>query len=469
YDVNELGQIISFLTRTDKLNWEALERIYIHVYESVQSLMDGSIQTDPDEFLDAAYIVARAYEEIGNYPMGLELLKYITIVAAMNQRFYLETSCKIRIAVIYKNYFPPEGGFILEALSTIADVHLHESSKPDKEIYYCLMGHGHALDSNHETALDYYKQAITEAGINISSPIWIAEAYKYMGELAQNDSFYTEAARLYLTAATIAFSEGDVTVADTYRDMAAGSEIAVTDIFIKSALALRMEHNEVDAEYRAWMSLRYLIRSFKHASRKSMDYFTVQSYSTLEEASLILKIPGKSRKNLATITKIKHFLTDLERKSIPSEKEENRLDELEEIIAENIAIPPPTFLLLTLDGQLVLMGKIDQDKWHESEIKGVILGGILVAIMSLIKEVSGKTSLRTIDAGNFKIMIERSDAGVSVLLLDRDDAEFRAKLQKTMRIVDRNFSNALKNWKGKISTFNPLKRRIAKIISEHYE
>jgi tetratricopeptide (TPR) repeat protein len=469
YDVNELGQIISFMTRADKLNWETLEKIYIHVYESIQSLMNGSIQTDPDEFLDAAYIVARGYEQIGNYPMGLELLKYITIVAAMNERYDLETSCKIRIGIIYKNYFPPEGDYIIEALSTIAEIHLLESSKPDREIYFCLMGYAHSLEGNHNTALEYYQMAIEEAGTNISSPLWIAEAYNYMGELAQNDCFYAEAARLYLTAATIAFSEGDVTVADSYRDNAAGAEIAATDIYVKSALGLRMEQNTPDAEYRAWMALRYLIKSFKHASPKSVEYFTVQSYTTLEEASLVLKIPGQARKNLATITKIKKFLSDLESQSISADRLERRLDELEKVIEENIAIPPPTFMLLTLTGQLVLMGKIDQEKWIESEIKGVILGGILVAIMSLIKEVTGQTSLRTIDAGNFKIMIERSDSGVVALLLDRDDPEFREKLQTTMRFIDRHFSTPLKNWKGKKSTFKPLKRRIARIISKPFD
>lgn len=469
YDVNELGQIISFLTRADKLNWETLERIYIHVYESVQSLLSGSIQTDPDEFLDAAYIVARRYEQIGNYPMGLELLKYITIVAAMNERYDLETNCKIRVGIIYKNYFPPEGEYIIEALSTIADIHLLESSKPVREIYFCLLGHAHALEGNHDTALEYYQKAIKEGGTNISSPLWIAEAYNYMGELAQNDCFYTEAARLYLTAATIAFSEGDVTVADTYRDNAAGAEIAATDIYAKAALGLRMEQNLPDSEYRAWMSLRYLIKSFKHASPKSMEYFIVQSNTTLEEASLVLKVPGRARKNLATITKITKFLGDVSNQTLSPERLEKRLDGLEKVIEENIAIPPPTFMLLTLDGQLVLMGKIDQDQWLESEIKGVILGGILVAIMSLIKEVSGKTSLRTIDAGNFKIMIERSDSGVVVLLLDRDDPEFREKLQTTIRLIDRNFSTPLKNWKGKQSTFNPLKKRIAKIISKPLE
>jgi hypothetical protein len=469
YDVNELGQIISFLTRSERLDWDTLEKIYLHVYESIQSLLDGSIQTDSDEFLDAAYIVARGYEEIGNYPLGLELLKYITIVAAMNQRFDLETSCKIRIGVIYKEYFPPVGEYIIEILSTVAELHLLELAKPEKEIYYCLLGYANALENDHNKATEFYQNAIEEAGVNISSALWIAEAYNYLGERAQNNYYFVAASRLYLTAASIAFSEGDVTKADTYRDNAAGSEIAASEINVKSALGLRMENNSNEAEYKAWISIRNLIKSYLHATSQTQLYFNVQALSILQEAELVLSIPGKARKNRAVITKIRKFVNDIEAQSITSDRLEKRLDELEKLVELNISIPPPTFMLLTLDGQLALMGQIDKFEWHESEIKGVILGGILVAIMSLITEVTGQTSLRTVDAGNFKIMIERSDNAIVALLLDRDIPEFRDRLQTILGFVERLYSKQLQVWRGDKKIFNPLKSRIVKILSKAYE
>lgn len=468
YDANELGQIISFLNNSEKLNWETLEKIYLHVYESLQSMLDGSAE-DPDEFLDAAYIIARSYEHIDNYRLGLELLKYITVVAAMNQRYDLETSCKIRIAAIYKEYFPPFGEYIIEALSTVAELHLLESAKPDKEIYYSLLGHAYALDKASDKSLFYYEKAIEEAGVNISSPIWIADAYNYLGETAQNDYYFVEAIRLYLTAATIAFSEGDLTKADLFRNNAARVESLASEVHIKSALGFRMENNMNDAEYKAWLSLRYLIRAFIHGTIQSQRDLIPNILNILNEAEVVLNIPGKMRSNKSVINKITKFISDVEDRSMTAERLEKKLVELEKTVEININIPPPTFMLITLDGQLTLMGKIEDNKWVESEIKGAILGGILVAIMSLITEVTGKTSLRTIDAGIFKIMTERSENAVVALLLDREIPEFRGLLRDMLTIVDNKYSNTIRYWKGNMSLFHPLRGKIVEMFSKPYE
>lgn len=431
-------------------------------------MLDGSAK-DPDEFLDAAYIIARSYEHIDTYRLGLELFKYITIVAAMNQRFTLETICKIRIAAIYKEYFPPFGEYIIEALSTVAQLHLLESPKPNKEAYYSLLGHAYAMDKVHDKALYNYEKAIEEAGVNISSPIWIAEAYNYLGERAQNDYYFVEATRLYLTAATIAFSEGDLTKADLFRNNAARSEVFASGIHIKSALGLRMENNMIDAEYKAWTSLRYLIRGFIHATIQSQRDLIPNTLNILQEAEIVLNIPGKMRSNMSLLNKLGKFISDVEDRSFSPDRLENKIIDLESTVELFIKIPPPTFMLITLDGQLALMGKINGEKWEESEIKGAILGGILVAIMSLITEVTGKTSLRTIDAGNFKIMLERSENGVVALLLDREIPEFRGRLRGMLKIIDNKYSKTLRYWKGNKKVFYPLKRKIVEIFSQPIE
>lgn len=467
YDVNELGQIIFFLTRSEKLDWDTIEKIYIHVYESIQTLLHGSFETDPDEFLDAAYIVARAYEQIDNYPLGLELLKYIALVSAMNQRFNLETACKLRIAIIYKKYFPPSGADIIEAMSTIADLHILESAKPQKETYYSLMGYAHSLEENYEEATTYYQKAIDEAGINISSPIWIAEAYNYKGDRAKNEYNLLEAARLYLTAATIAFADGEIAKAEYYRNNAANTAISTSNIYIKSAISSRMEKNIDDSEYRTWISMRFLIRSFFRATPSMQIDQLVLANEIVKDADVIFKLSGKLKQNKSFIDKFQNFLGDLKQDKLDSKRIEKRMEEIEKTIESNIIVPSPTFMLITLDGQLVLMGKIEGDSWVKSDIKGGILGGILVAIMSLIKEVSGKTSLRTIDAGDFKIMIERSENGVVAFLLDRDISEYRARLQSILNYIDDEYSTSLRFWKGNKKVFYPLRKKVIELISQN--
>ena len=94
-------------------------------------------------------------------------------------------------------------------------------------------------------------------------------------------------------------------------------------------------------------------------------------------------------------------------------------------IEEKIPIPPPTFILLSVDGRMMTMGTITDEGWEISDVEGTLLSGVLSAIMSLMSEVSAdQSSLRTIDAGNFQIMIEQTENMMAVLLVDRDIQEF---------------------------------------------
>ncbi|MHA2101765.1 MAG: hypothetical protein ACW99A_24215 [Candidatus Kariarchaeaceae archaeon] len=95
------------------------------------------------------------------------------------------------------------------------------------------------------------------------------------------------------------------------------------------------------------------------------------------------------------------------------------------------------------------MGEIHQEKWESSNIKGVLLSGILSAIMSLITEVSDqKTSLKTVDAGNFQILLEQSENLAAALLVDRDIPVLRNSLISLLSDIDKNYGGKLKYWDG---------------------
>ena len=143
---------------------------------------------------------------------------------------------------------------------------------------------------------------------------------------------------------------------------------------------------------------------------------------------------------------------------VPEEVDE--IETIGKLIEENIPIPPPTYMLLSVDGRLMSMGRVTDEGIEPSDIEGTLLSGILSAIMSLVSEVSKDedASLRTIDAGNFQIMIEQSDNVVAVLLLDRDIQEFRSRLIRFLKYIDDDIGEELKFWDGNSSIFEPLQR-----------
>ena len=95
------------------------------------------------------------------------------------------------------------------------------------------------------------------------------------------------------------------------------------------------------------------------------------------------------------------------------------------------------------------MGEINKQKWEESNIQGVLLSGILSAIMSLISEVSDqKTALKTVDAGNFQIILEQSENLAGALLVYRDIPVLRQGLISVLSEIDEIYGNKLKFWDG---------------------
>jgi hypothetical protein len=85
--------------------------------------------------------------------------------------------------------------------------------------------------------------------------------------------------------------------------------------------------------------------------------------------------------------------------------------------------------------------------------------------MSLITEVAGKTSLRTVDAGSVQIMVEQSENVAAVLLADRDIPEYRQKLVNSLNYIDEEHGEKLKFWKGRRDIFEGTKEMLVDILS----
>ncbi|MCH8905745.1 MAG: hypothetical protein IH840_01545, partial [Candidatus Heimdallarchaeota archaeon] len=277
--VNQIGQLISLINRSLDMDQETLETLYFIVYERITTLDQITKTQDPDEFLDASYLIARRYMQTESFHFGLELFKKIIPAAIKNNRYDLETVCRIRIASIYKDHFPNSGEYILDLLGPIkTKKHLTETSHPNVEIYYCLLGYAYGDVGKTELSLKNYQKAISFSHESIGSPLWIAEGYSKLAEYSEKGYFFLDASRQYLTAAAIAFAQGNLTIADGYRDKSAYTELLTSYSYIHTAIVNRMEGSEKQAEYRAWEALRILVKAYLHVDPKNLQRIISKSY-----------------------------------------------------------------------------------------------------------------------------------------------------------------------------------------------
>lgn len=452
--VNELGQLISFINRSLNMDTETLEKLYFMVYESIEGLeIHDDLheqQGDPDEFLDAAYIVARKYQEQGGFHLALELYKKMIPFTRSNSRFDLEVACLLRIATIYYNFFPKSGDVILDVLSEInEETLLEETKRSDIETFYSLLGIAHKLNNNDDQAKVEFEKAIEFSEGVISSPKWIAEAYHYLGQIDEGNYLFTNAIRQYLSAANISFYVGNLTKADEFSNHAAMAEIKMSSSLIHSAIISNNEGSTKESDYRVWDALRTLVKAYIHVLPHELIKLESETFEILNIANRLLLVPGKIRKNKTVLRKADLIFEDIRTLSTKSKAEMYKLEGLSDIINANIPLPPPTFILLTLDGRLIIMGEINKQKWEKSTIQGVLLSGILSAIMSLISEVSDqKTALKTVDAGNFQIILEQSENLAGALLVDRDIPVLRQGLISVLSKIDDTYGDKLKFWDG---------------------
>lgn len=466
-DANELGYIISVLNRSEELDVILLEKIYLIVYEIILVFSKAETEIDdPDEFLDAAFSVGLRYLERKSFHLALELFKLITVVSSKNFRYDLEVACRIQISIIYKDYFPMSGQYILETLEEIEQEHLAETNNRLKEIYYCLQGYAYAELENHKLAIEKYEEAIDVADQEINAHGWIAEAYFYLARLDEVSFFYKRAIRGYLTASTIAFTGGNLKTADHYRNSAAKVEMAMAHSIAHVALINRMDSDNKDAEFRAWEALRLTVKAYIHSSTTDLHNLKSLADAVLSYTSKVLGDSEDFEQKKVVIENLSELIKTIHLQVILPGNEQEKLEKITKDIEANIPLPPPTFLLLSIDGRLMTIGKIDDEGWLSSDLEGTLLSGILSAIMSLINEVThNSSSLRTVDAGNTQIMIEQSENIVAVLLVDRDIQEFRDRLIELLHFIDQKFGDKLRVWDGNISQFEIIKSKAQKMLA----
>ena len=112
------------------------------------------------------------------------------------------------------------------------------------------------------------------------------------------------------------------------------------------------------------------------------------------------------------------------------------------------------------------MGRIEEDGWENPKIQGVLLSGVLSAIMMMIGEVGDRqTALKTVDAGSLTIMIEQRRGIVVSLLVDRDLPILRKRLEETLRFTINKYEDILDNWDGSTAEFDEFRYYAEKIFS----
>ncbi len=448
-DVNQIGRLISLIQRSGELSNEVLEQIHYLAYEMLLYLENlDSIDIDIDLGLDGAYTVAENYREREVFHLALELYKKIVPLAEKRNREVLSITSQIKIAQLYHQHFPMSEEIIIDTLIQIDQKRLGNANQSDREIYYTLLGLANENLGNLDKAHKYYLAAIDVAESDIAEPMWILKSYLFFGRYNEENYLPEEAIRNYLTAASLAFSAGDLELADSYRTMAGKQEMVLSHWEMILSARKRAEGDLESAEYNAWNSLRLMLRAYEHIETRERYTLVADSKKVLDMAAKILSIEGKRRRNLSVVRKFSKMVESLQLQKIKREQEEQLIRGLHEKIESFIPLPPPTFLLIALDGRMIVSGKILNSEWQETDLESVVFSGIITAIMALLSEVSD-SSLRTIDAGNFKIIIERDNNAAAVLLVDREQLEFREKLKEILKEIDKNLRDRVRYWEGK--------------------
>lgn len=472
--VNELGYLISLIHTSTEFTQDFLEKVYLIIYEYMQELVDGQnpeggINSDLDEFLDAAFIIAKLYEKPTTFHLALELNKSIIPMAAKNDRNTLEVACNIRISAIYKEYFK---NIELQIISTLTKVNLDHLSRMDRsnrELYYCLLGDSYNTLENYVDAQKAYNNAIAQAESSqgsVNSEL-LAEAYSFLGQNSEKSYLLKDAARYYHTAAALMFSVGDIRTADKYQEEASHSEIRTGLSMLHNALLLHMDENRDHAEFIAWEGIRLMLKSIFKARPNRLSLYTNICDEILVMSNHILIFPGRIRRHKKTLTMIRKFVQSMNPDNFANLiQDEAHKQQLISLVDRFIPIPAPIIMLLTTDGRLIKMGKIEEDGWENPEIQGVLLSGVLSAIMMMIGEVGdSQTALKTVDAGSLTIMIEQKDGVVVSLLVDRDLPILRKRLEETLKFIIKKYRDILDDWDGSTAEFDEFRFYAEKIFS----
>lgn len=219
--------------------------------------------------------------------------------------------------------------------------------------------------------------------------------------------------------------------------------------------------------FKAWNALRLLLRAYEHADLKERFSLVNLTTEVIDKAEIVLDVKGVKRKSQPVIRKLRQLIENLQFQKLKPESEKDAIETLTNKIELYIPEPPPTFLLITNDGRMITSGEISDEGWENPQnLEGVIFSGILSAIMALLSEVAD-SSLKTIDAGNFKILVERNSTAICVLLVDRELRHHREYLKTVLRFIDNNkrLTDRIRRWNGQHDFVPTIKDYVVNIIN----
>ncbi len=465
-DANLIGKILRLIKKSHQVTPNLLDQIHLWAYETLQQLEIQGVGHDNDIALDGIYKVAQTYNSQEVFHLGLELFKRILPLALNNERFDLYLTAQIEIAAIYYRHFPEFGHLVINLLTNenVRKEMFTEISPTDKQKYFTLLGESYLYTGDFNNAKENFISATKVSG-DILDPSWNAVAHSFLGRDAESEFQLSDAVQHYLTAASLSFSAGDIGTSTENKDRAGKCLILQAEWETKAAMIARMDSNRDKSSYLGWHSLKLLIEGFLHLNTPSRSKILPIVSEVLEYSRYLLDIPGYKRRNFAFIRKAEKTIFGFMNKQQDLSLEINSLNRLLNEINKNIPIAPPTILVITPDGRLILSGTFRRTGWSPTDLQDVIFSGVLSAIMAVISEVSHDTSvLRTIDAGDTKIILEPSETVVLVFLMDREIREIRPLLRSLTKEIEERFSDQLKFWDGNQMISEELKNIISKRV-----
>lgn len=468
-DVNYIGQILSIIRKGGTLTPEILERLYFLAYEILSTLTENQSLEDIDLALDGVYDVAKSYQERETFHLALELYKRLLPLVALNGRDELEILCRVHIAEIYQKYFPESGQAIISVLvpEEFSLNRLSEVPPSIRQKYFILLGLAFEQIGDTASARKYYYDAIQDAEDNLGDPLFVAKGYAFFAKQARVDFKFDESFKQFLTASSLAFSAGEIIEANSLRCEAGYDQVKFALIEAMAALYYRMENDLEKSVYLAWDALKYLLEGHLNITPRNHYKMARETSDILDYVASILSIPGKKRKNMSLLRKIRKTIESIQLQQMDEPTQKKNLENLIQMVLRNIPISPPTFLLISSDGRLIVSGLISREGWSQPDLEGVVFSGILSAIMGLLSEVSpSSATLRTIDAGGMKIMLEKTDDVIAVLLADREIREFREALKMILHEIASNYSDVLEVWDGNLSFVPSIKEIVMSFLKD---
>jgi hypothetical protein len=435
------------------------DKAKLFIYNMINIMLDriGQKKAD-DKYLDVSYKFIRTIRDTPEFLNNtIELLNRLIDLISIDEertRLELDVTCRINLAMIYRKNFPDQIERIKEILDPIDDGDMEVVSQKEREEYYVLLGYIFEAAADMDNALVVYEMAIMLSEEGTAPSMSIAEAYSKIGENNQQLKQLEISTQQFLAASAIASSHNDHEFATYCKQKAAENELIWSRWLISSALLMRIEERLTEATFFAWRALKNLINAFSHATFEYRTFVILEATEIIKDSKMVLEDDTSidhDRTELAhkVINDLEATFFQLSEGIIPTDEEDSWLSFHRAQIATMIPLQTPTFLLIANDGRLMCGGLVDQDAWEVTGFKEDLLSGALSAIMALITEVTDTSSpLKSIDAGQTMILIERTPFAVGALITDRDLAPIKSALKKSMDTISLKYGQELVEWDG---------------------